>query len=39
MTLSVGISDGQSIQRTVASSHESLGQRVRVRGEFYSSHS
>jgi hypothetical protein len=37
MTPLAGISDGQFMQRTVASSHESLGQPVR--GEFYSPHS
>jgi hypothetical protein len=37
MTPLAGLSDGQFIQRTVASSYESRGQPVR--GEFYSSHS
>ena len=36
MTPLAGISDGQFIQRTIASSYESLAQPVR--GEFYSSH-
>jgi hypothetical protein len=37
MTPSAGISDGQLVRRTVASSHQSLGQPVW--GEFYSLHS